>query len=417
MENGFYRFKYKKACLQHKYFIFSQGDIDFFPYPQCKRYSKNFSYDAKSDLFLLQSKEEKMLKKFAFKNYNLLKNTSKRAYFVNCFHLLGQEVGKRDRIKAYWAIKRQYTNHWIKKHVSKKYSIVHFDTLPIHSPYEELRKYWKKSLAHPVYILKIKNAKTTNIAYQQYGFNILYIDNNPYNYGVGLIECILANEKGIQGRELKHLNIIKTEANPQYMALKDIVDAQEAPNPDLFFMKGYLGLAFNEKDTVYNALYAITEPFIKLLFSTIGMKELLDYVFFDKTKNMREKFEKKYPNCYEKIYTEKNIFKRMDILMELSMTEDLGLIAIYKILFNAKKLVNTRIHHRVIALIYFSKCIQQNKRLLFDLITDCYTWALEYKIEITLTNWSKHVKLKFGDKAYTLLAQEYRKYKRLLDEL
>ena len=417
MTTAIYKIKYAFVQLRHKYVIQAKGDASCFPIPYLDAYSIYFDYDEQNDIFLLEKDKLAILKKLALENKALCTMLQKDAYFIFICDILGLEISKSDKRKAYKAIKKQYGSRQYTKKLSNHYSKIDFRKLEINEPYGILKNYLHKSLNYKMYLLKVKNKTTKSIAIAPHGFNILFTDSTPYTYGVGLIECIIRNENGIKGRQFKYMNLLETHANPKYIALKDIMERQTFINPDLFFMKGYLGLAFNERETIYGAIYAVTEPFVRLLFSTIGMKELMDYVFLDNKKQVKEKFNTLYPNCYDRIYNEKNVFKRMEILDTLAMEENLNLFDIYKILFNSKKLVNTCINHRVIAFIYLSRKINQDKRLIFDLIDSCYPWALAHHEEVTLTNWAKHVKLKFGKKTYQILALEYRKYKQLLDAL
>jgi hypothetical protein len=417
MINCIYKVKYALAQLRHKYIIQSKGDSSCFPNLELEEYATYFHYDERNDIFLLEKDKLSILKKFALENTELLSMMNEEAYLVSVCNILGIEVSKTDKRKAYKAIRKQYHSRNYQKKISNHYSKIDLKKIELNEPYGLLKNYLHKSLNYKVYLLKVKSKTTKSIAIAPHGFNFLFTDSTPYTYGVALIESIIRSENGIKGRQFKYMNCLQTHANPKYMALKAIEEEQTFQNPDLFFMKGYLGLAFNEKDTIYGAIYAVTEPFVRLLFSTIGMKELMDYVFLENKKQMKEKFNTLYPNCYDRIYNEKNIFKRMEILDTLAIEENLNLLDIYKILFHPKKLVNTYINHRVIAFLYLSRKINQDKRLIFDFIYNCYPWAIEHHEEVTLTNWAKHVKLKFGKKTYQMLALEYRKYKQLLDAL
>lgn len=412
-----YKIKYALAQLCHKYVIQAKGDASCFPSSELERYSSYFDYDEKNDIFLLEKDKLSILKKFALENIELISATKEESYFVTVCNILGMQTTKKDKRKAYKAIKKQYRNRKYAKKLSNHYSKIDFRKLEVNEPYGMLRNYLHNSFNYKIYHLKVRNKTTQSVAIAPHGLNILFTDSTPYTYGVGLIESMIRNENGIKGRQFKYMNLLETHANPKYIALKETMEGQTFINPDLFFMKGYLGLAFNEKETIYGAIYAVTEPFVRFLFSTIGMKELMDYVFLDNKKQVKEKFNALYPNCYDRIYNEKNIFKRMEILDILAVEENLNLFDIYKILFSPKKLVNTHINHRVIAFIYLSRKINQDKKLIFDLIYHCYPWALTHHEEVTLTNWSKHVRLKFGKKTYQKLALEYRKYKQLLDAL
>ncbi len=412
-----YKLKYFLARIKRKYIIQAKGDASCFPSPELSSYSSYFTYDEKNDVFLLEKEKLSVLKKFALENISLLQMYSDTTYFISICSILGIEVSKKEKRKAYRKIKKQYRSRKFKKCLSNHYSKIDFRKLEINAPYTILKNYMHSILNYKVYLLKLKDKTTKSIVVAPHGFNILYTDSTPYTYGVGLIESIIRGENGIKGNQFKYMNVLEEHANPKYVALKNIVEMQKFINPDLFFMKGYLGLAFNEKGTIYGAMYAITEPFIRLLFSTIGMKELMDYVFLDNKKQIKQKFNVVYPNCYDTIYNEKNVFKRMEILDTLAIEENLNLFDIYKILFNQKKLVNTCINYRVIAFIYLSRKVNQNKKLIFDLINNCYPWAITHHEEVTLTNWSRHVKLKFGNKMYQMIALEYRKYKQLLDAL
>lgn len=412
-----YKLKYFLARIKRKYIIQAKGDASCFPSPELSSYSSYFTYDEKNDVFLLEKEKLSVLKKFALENISLLQMYSDTTYFISICSILGIEVSKKEKRKAYRKIKKQYRSRKFKKCLSNHYSKIDFRKLEINAPYTILKNYMHSSLNYKVYLLKLKDKTTKSIVVAPHGLNILYTDSTPYTYGVGLIESIIRGGNGIKGNQFKYMNVLEEHANPKYVALKNIVEMQKFINPDLFFMKGYLGLAFNEKETIYGAMYAITEPFIRLLFSTIGMKELMDYVFLDNKKQIKQKFNVVYPNCYDTIYNEKNVFKRMEILDTLAIEENLNLFDIYKILFNQKKLVNTCINYRVIAFIYLSRKVNQNKKLIFDLINNCYPWAITHHEEVTLTNWSRHVKLKFGNKMYQMIALEYRKYKQLLDAL
>jgi hypothetical protein len=249
-----------------------------------------------------------------------------------------------------------------------------------------------------------------------HGTNVLYLDKEPYNFGVGLIESIINNENGIKGRHLENLKIEETYANPKNMALLEINENIKPINPDLFFIKGYLALAFNDKNTMYNFIYALTEPFVKLLFSTIDMKELMDYVFLNEEKTIEKKFNEIY-SSYQKLYHETSLFERIEVLKEMALQTNNDIMNFYKTLFNNQQLVKTNIDYKVIAFIYLSKKINQNKKLLFDLMENCYPWSVENNEIITLTNWSKHVKLKYGEATYAMMIREYNKVHNIIEKL
>ncbi len=417
MKGTYYHLKYKLACINHKYFVQMRGDTSCFRYPHLKLYFKNFDSDLKNDIFLLNRNQEEVLKRIALEAYPILKNISNEAYYIEVLSILNLPITKEEKIEAYKSIKKLYKSRKFKKMLPNHYSKMNFKNCTLNEPYQDLKNYMNKSKEYKTYIYKIKNQNMRNLAYSMHGTNILYLDKEPFNFGVGLIESILHNEEGIKGRNLKNLKIEEKYANPKNMALLEIIEDVPKQNPDLFFAKGYLALAFNEKNTLYNLVYALTEPFMKLLFSTIGMKELMDYVFLENESQIKRCFDEVYPEYYEKIYKEKPLFERIEVVKEMALHYNLDIINLYKILFNDINLLNTNVDHKVIAFIYLSKKINQNKKLLFDLIINCYPWSIEHNEKITLMNWSKHVKLKYGDSTYHIFKKEYEKVEDILNKL
>ncbi len=417
MKNTYYKLKYKLACMNHKYFLQTKGDTSRFRYPHIKPQFRNFDTDLKNDIFLLKRNQNEVLKNIASETYPIFTNITNESYYVQVFNILGIKTTKEERIEAYKSINKIYKSHKFKKLLPKHYSKIDFNTITINEQYELLKKYLQKSREYKTIIYKLKDKNMRTLAHSLHGTNILFLDKEPYNFGVGLIESIINNENGIKGRNLENLKIEETYATPKNMALLEIIEEPSFINPDLFFMKGYLGLAFNDKDTIYSPLYALTEPFVKLLFSTIGMEELMDFVFLNKEKEIEEYFNEVYPNFYNKIYKEKTLFDRIDVIKEISLKHNLDIINLYKILFNNISLVNTNIDHKVIAFIYLSKKVNQNKKLLFDLIVNCYPWSIEHDEKINLNNWSKHIKLKYGEGTYSMLTKEYDKVKDIIEKL
>lgn len=417
MSKLFYNLKYRFALASKKYIEQGKGDTSTFRYPHLKIHFKNFDSDLKNDIFLLKRNKEEVLQHFGKESLELLIHTTDEAYYEYIFNLLGIPLTYQEKKQSYKNICKKYHQPSFKKIFKTKYYKVNFKHTKINEDYVELKNYLNHSLQYDTYVYPVQYKKYRNIAYSMHGLNILYIDKNEYNYGVGLIEAIINNEQGIKGKQLKNIGILENYGKVKYMALERFVKEDKKLDPDIFFMKGYLALAFQDKNTEYNLLYALTEPFMKLLFSTINMHALMEYVFNDNDKEIKQAFEKEYPKFYRKIYKEKRIFKRIDILKDLSLRYNINIINLYKLLFNSQNLVKTNIDYHVIAFIYLSKKVNENKELLFDLITNCYPWSIEKKQEITLENWSKHVLLKYGEKTHKMLLSEYEKVKDIIENI
>lgn len=417
MTNLYYKLKYQLALATQKYIPQEVGDTSRFRYPHLKFYFKNFDSDLKNDVFLLKRNENEVLEKISRESLDILKNVTDEAYFEYVFNLLGLELTQKEKKKSYKATCMKYHALSYKKMLKGSYYKVNFKKLKINEEYELIKSYLDHSFQYETYIYPIKYEKYRNIAHSMHGLNVLYIDQNDYNYGVGLIEAIINNENGIKGKNLKNLEIWENYGKVKHMALERLVQNGQKTDPDLFFMKGYLALAFQDKNTIYNLLYALTEPFMKLLFKTIDMHALTEYVFEENEKELKESFEKEYPTFYEKIYKNKNIFERIDVLKDLALNNNIDILDLYKTIFNNESLLKTNIDYHVVAFIYLSKKVNSNKELMFDLITNCYPWSIENKQEITLENWSKHVLLKYGEKTYKMLLSEYKKVKTIITKL
>lgn len=412
-----YKIQYNLAQFHHKFYMRMKGDTSCFRYPHLKYYSKNFDSDLKHDIFLLKRNEVDIMRAFGREFYPIIQNINTDAYHLYISRLLSLPISEAEKIRAYKSVCKTYKSHAYKKLFPIKYRKIDFNSLTIQKGYEDIKKYYHHSTGFRTYLNKIKKNNNRNLAFSVHGTNILYIDNESYNYGVGLIDAIMNYEGGIKGHNLKNLEIEETWAKLPHLMLYYLKVGFPKEDPDMFFIKGYLGQAFNKKDTMYNALYAFTEPFMKLLFSTIDMKALMDYAFQDDETSLKAYFEEKYPLFYEKIYHEKDIFKRMDIIKEMALYHKINIIEIYKILFNASHLVNTNIDYHVIALIYFSKKIRTKKEFIYDLIINCYPWSIEHDIEITLENWLKHIRLKYGDQAYHFMEKEKKTYQDILEKI
>lgn len=412
-----YKFKYHLALFNHQYFTQMKGDTSCFRYPHLKYYFRNFDADLKNDVFLLNRNQEDVLKCIGKESLEVLSQISNEAYFVYVMTLLGLPVSEEEKIKAYKSICKLHKSRSFIKQFSNEYATISVKTLPISKEYKELKKYLQKSLEYPIILKQLNFKKFRNLAHSMHGTNILYTDMEDYNYGVGLIEKILHQEEGIKGRNLKNLNIEETWANAPLLALHYLNHEIPSINPDLFFMKGYLALAFQNKNTTYNALYAFTEPYIKLLFSTIDMEALLEYVFLEDATKIKESFEEKYPLFYDKIYQEKSIFNRIEMVQELAVYHDFDLLELYKTMFNKKHLVNSYLDHHVIAFIYLSPKVREEKTLIYDLIVNCHPWGVEHKTPITIENWGKHIKLKYGEAIYQKINEEYLSLKSVLDQI
>lgn len=417
MKELFYHLKYQFLLAAKCYTKQAKGDTSTFRYPHLKFYFKNFDSDLKNDIFLLKRNENDVLEIFGRESLEILTNISDEAYFEYVFNLLGVHVRTTEAQESYKGVCKKYHSRSFKKMLKSDYYKVNFNKIKINEDYQEIKNYLKHSLNYETYVYPINYKKYRNIAYSMHGLNILFIDQNDYNYGVGLIDAIINNENGIKGKKLQNLSIEESYGKACHMALERYIQNDTYMDPDLFFMKGYLALAFQDKMTPYNLLYALIEPFMKLLFSTINMHALMEYVFEDNEEEMKTSFEKAYPTFYNKIYGEKRIFKRINILKDLALRYDLDITNLYKILFNKEHLVNTNIDYHVIAFIYLSKKVNHNKELLFDLIISCYPWSIENKTEITLENWSKHVLLKYGEKTHRMLLSEYEKVKNIIEKL
>lgn len=416
MSEKFYNFKYQFAIATKKYIEQSKGDTSTFRYPHLKMHFKNFDSDLRNDIFLIKRNKEEVFKYFGKESIDIIKNISDNAYFEYIFNLLGIPLSYEEKKKSYRGICKTKKSSTFKKLFKNTYKKVNLNKIKINDDYLEIKNYLNRSLQYDTYIYQINYHNYRNIAYSMHGLNVLFIDKNDYNYGVGLIEAIINNENGIKGKNLKNLKKIEKYGKVKYMALDRMLNKEEI-DPDLFFMKGYLALAFQDKNTEYNLLYALTEPFMKLLFSTINMHSLMEYVFNDNESEIKQAFENEYPKFYNKIFKEKRIFKRIDILKDLSLRYDIDIINLYKILFNNQNLIKTNVDHHLIAFIYLSEKVNSNKELLFDLIINCYPWSIEKKQKITLENWSKHILLKYGEKTHKMLLSEYKKFENIINNI
>jgi len=416
MVEKFYNLKYQFALATKKYIEQSIGDTSTFRYPHLKLHFKNFDSDLKNDIFLIKRNKEEVFKHFGKESIDIIKNISDNAYFEYVFNLLGISLTLEEKKKSYKSICKTKKNINFKKVFKTRYTKVNFNKIEINENYLEIKNYLNRSLQYDTYIYPINYKNFRNTAYSMHGLNVLFIDKNQYNYGVGLIEAIINNENGIKGKNLKNLNKFEKYGKVKYMALDRMIN-QKKLDPDLFFMKGYLALAFQDNNTEYNLLYALTEPFMKLLYSTIDMHSLMEYVFNDNESEIKELFENEYPRLYNKLYKEKRIFKRIDILKDYALNHNLDIINLYKILFNNQNLVKTNIDYHLIAFIYLSEKVNNNKELIFDLLVNCYPWSIKNNEKITLENWSKHILLKYGEKTHKMLLSEYNKIKNIIDNI
>lgn len=399
-----YKLKHKLADMRGKYLYQNKGDTSRFRYPHLKSYFRNFDTDLKNDVFILNREEEDTLKNMGIETLDIVKNLSEMGYYEFIFNILGIELDENEKLNIYKDICRTYKSSNFKKKFKGHYNYIRYNNIHISKKYEDIKKYINHSNSIKTIIYKVNDENNHNLAYSMHGTNILYIDKNEYNFGVGILEALINNENGIKGKNNKNLEIEEKYANVKLMALDEYINGFKKIDADLFFMKGYLALAFQKKEVTYNALYALTEPFMKLLYSTINMEDLMEYVINDNS-TLKEKFENVYPQFYDKIYNEKNLFKRIDIIKELALTYNLDPINLYKILFNKEKLLNTKMDYKLVAFLYLSKF--DDKKLLYDMIVNCYPWCIQNNETLSLENWSKHVLLKYGESKYKTLVKKY----------
>lgn len=410
------KIKYDLATLRKKYIHQEKGDTSCFRYPHMTEYYHCFDSDLKNDIFLLEREEEEAILGFGLENIDILRNVSDKAYYAYIFNLLHVKLTEEEKYEAYKGIISTYKKKTFKNSLKGKYHKINFKNIKINEPYDELKNYINRSYNFNTIMYKVKENNMRNIASSIHGTNLLYIDKNDYNYGIGLIKAIINNEEGIKGKNLEYINEEEVYSKIPYNALREYIKDTLKIDPDYEFIIAYLALAFQDKNTTYNGIYALLEPFMKLLFSTINMHDILEYIFNKDETLMKEDFNKIYPDFYEKIYKNKSIFKRIDILREMALYFNYDVIELYKIIFNKESILNTNIDYKVIAFIYLSN-IKDNKTLIYDLLVNCYPWSVENKEIITLENWSKHILLKYGEQTFNKVKKEYNNVKNILEKL
>lgn len=424
MKRKLLELKYDFGIKTNKYFYRQKGDTSRFRYPQLKNYSKYFDSDLKNDIFILKRHHSEAIKMIGKEITPIYKNLNKKANYVNTLEILGYTPSYLEKHSAYKSIKKSYrSNKLFKSYSIKK---IDFNKAEINEGYESLNRYINRCLNNTIYLCQIDSNFTNNLNYSLHGTNIVYTDSKKYNYGVSLINAIINTENGIKGYNLENLSIDETLANVKYQYLLYVLDKPDIKNNsrkqilldiDKFFLKGYLAKAFINEDTYYNGIYSLIEPYIKLLFTVSDIDMICESVIKDNINDLKKKFDLKYNNFFDSIYKNPNLFTRIDKIKDLSLENNMDLLDIYRIMFNENKLVNSPIDHKVIAFIHLSEKTNQNTELIYNLIYECYNWAIDNNQTINLENWSKHVLLKYGEQTHKMLLSEYEKYKNIIENL
>lgn len=430
-------FKKKNIYLER-----NAGDIQTFRYPHLEKYSINFQFDKKNNVFVLNNDINVTINGISTNEitvYELLNQTAKK---LHLYDFLGYKASFSEKYKAYRSICKDYEKNvkngkWF---YDTKIEKINIKDLLVRNEFSYIKTFINKSKNNDIFICRFENTPSIfQFGSTLKGTNIVFIDNNDSNYGQEIFHIIYHLEEGIPGFNNDNLNIIEKWADVPYLYLMQLLEGRlvrrvrQKTSPhdikflDYVFLRAYIGQAFvdENENPYYHSIYSLIEPSIKLLISSFSNKDiikinelLIDGICYDKTDNIKNEFNSKYgEGSYEKIYFDFNLFNRLDSLKEICEKNNVNIENVYKDMFNKNRLINTVIDYKLVALIWFSKKINSDKKIIIDLVEDYSNLAIKNNKTIKINDFIDHVKSKFGNKKSNMITNEYQLYINVLEKL
>lgn len=403
------------------------GDVSEFRYPHLNEVSGNFEYDDDKKTFFLKKAVEETITKISINEitlYELLNQTAKR---LHLFDFFGYQATEEEKYKAFQSVcedykRNQETGNWNLKFDIQKVDI---SKIEIRDEFEYLKTFIRNSANCIVYFCKFKDVQTMfQIGGMLKGTNIVFIDSNRASFCQELFHAIYHLEEGIPGVNGDNLNIVEVWGNVDALYLKQLIEGRlsrrirknSSPHDikflDYVFLRAYIGQAFLKTDetAIFHSAYSLIEPTMKLLFDSMQTdiksknQIVIDGICYDKTETIKSRFNAKYgEGAYEKVFYDFNLFHRISTIKEICKTQKISYEDTLNIMFSSEKLIPTVIGNDVVRFIWLNPIVNQNKKLIIDLIEDYSENARKAGIKINLQTWLEHVKTTFGMEQYKFL--------------
>lgn len=429
--------KYKKGIKKNKYIEHNAGDISTFRYPNLIDIKDNFIFEKEKELFLLNKDLNKTINFISINDITLYELLCEKAKKLHLYDFLGYKSTFKEKYNAYKEVNKNY-----KKNIennSWKYALnikeINISDIEIKPDFLAIKKYIKKSDNQNIFLCQFEDAPFIfQIGSTLKGLNITFTDGYESNYGQEIFHMIFHIEEGISGFKGDNLNIIEKWSTVPWLYLMQLLEGRlyrrtrlkSSPHDikflDYVFLRAYIGQAFVKETSCFHSIFALIEPTIKLMIESLNVKNayelnevLINAICGDETLKIKNDFNNKYgDDSFNKIFYDYNLFNR---LKTLSQINNEPIINLYKKMFNKSNLVKTIIDYKLVALIWLSSVINQDKEIIIDLIEEYSNERIKQQKSIFIEDWLSHLKERFGNKKYKMVIDEYNKKLNILEEL
>lgn len=398
---------------QGAYYERIAGDISEFRYPHLDVVSKNFEYDKVMKSFMLTKDARNTIDAISINEitfYELMVREAKRLHLYDFF---GYEATDQEKWEAYTSVCKAFQENLKrgKWQTNCQIDVIKsIDDIPIRAEFSALRDFIKKSKNVPIYFCKFKDVDTMfQFGSTLKGTNIVFLDNSKANWAQELFHAIYHMEEGIPGVNNDNMYIEETWGNVDALYAKQLTEGRMSrrvrkncsPHDikflDYVFLRAYIGQAFLGENEIFHSAYALIEPTMKLLVSTLDPDinnrnhQIIDGICYDRTEEIKLAFNSRYGiGSYERIFYDFDLFNRLSTIKEIATERKIPFEKIEEIMFGDDHLLPTVLDSEVIKMVWESK-YKDDKNLIIDLVEDFSEEARKGNFKITKIKWLERI--------------------------
>jgi len=422
-----------------------------FRYPHLKSVGNYFNYNSSIDCFTLKDKADSRLvaNKIMANEITLYELVNTKAKRIHLNDFLGYKTSGMEKLSALLSVTGDYyKNKWLLSSGKNSFGL-DFDLAPISrkdfmisDDFHSLEEFLGNFSKTEVIFVRLKGLKRIfQIGVTLKGTNFVFVDSYLSTMLQELYHVNFHFAETIRGFKKDNKNIVETWANVPWLYLMQQAFGRierrlrknKSPHDikfiDYVFWRAYLGQGFRLKSTpkqklAYHGIYGLIAPTANLLFNSLSRDTrekndlIIRAIFTGAAPTIKEQLNRSLKGDYfEKIYHNFNLFNRLGVIDEIIVKEKLDRNKIYKILFNPKELVPTLLDHKLVALIWLSGKINQNKKLIINLLEDfCNEQLINQGGKMTIKLWLNYLN-KINKHWAAEVATEYDKNKEIINSL
>jgi len=422
--------EYAKYRAEGAYFERVAGDTGSFRYPHLDCYAKNFHFDG--SCWILERDIKNTIAGIGINEITLYELLNPNAKKLHLYDFLGYTASPEKKYKAYESIKNDYGANSRRGFWEYETNIKEIDinSIQIREEFAQVKEFMALMPSSKIYLCEFLDNQTLfQFGSTLKGTNITFTDSSKSNYGQEIFHSVYHLAEGIKGFNGDNLNITETWGDVPPLYLKQSLEGRltrrkrqnTSPHDikflDYVYSRAYIGQAFIPKteNPYYHSVYALIEPSVKLLMGTFPEKttgaknaKLINAICFDKTEEIKKSFDAEYGmGAYEKVYYDFNLFRRLETIDQICAENGINIFSVMQSMFGGSKMVNTILDPKIVAFIWCSKKINQDKELIIDLIEDYSNTEIPKGRSIDIESWIGRAKEKFGAKKAGAIQAEY----------